>query len=191
MLSDSIILYCVIANKMIPHSPDSTIRPWTAALMFASVALLCRVWRRRIGEKDVQNSRSLLENVSDMHCEVLEPGLVILRGALSIQSQLEISQMIFEHGHQRRKWWARTKVDGQERWMLNNYRQGRGRIYDALCHYPGGGSGEVLRLLCEDSASLACRLDPAMPALCSPSHLLTLYYTSARKLGWHRDNGSK
>jgi hypothetical protein len=127
-----------------------------------------------------------------MECEVLAPGLVIMRKALSMENQLLLAENIFEYGHRRRKWWEWTRVDKQDVLLLNNYRQGRGRIYDALSSYPGEGEGEqLLRHLCEDSVALARRLDCAMPALLppGPTHLLVLYYASARKLGWHRDNG--
>ena len=130
-----------------------------------------------------------------MECEVLAPGLVIMRQALSMESQLLLAENIFEYGHRQRKWWEWTRVQKRDVLLLNNHRQGRGRIYDALSSYPGEGQhgtcSSLLRRVCEDSVALARQLDSAMPALAppGPTHLLTLYYTSARKLGWHRDNG--
>ena len=155
--------------------------------MFASVPLVWRLWQSR---RKQARAFSLLNDESHMQCEVLEPGLVILRDALCMKSQLLLAERIFEHGHAQRKWWAREKVGGRpQSWVLNNHRQGRGRIYDALHSYPD--QDELLRGVCLDSVVLARRLDPALPALLSPTHLLTLYYTSARKLGWHRDNGNR
>ena len=118
---------------------------------------------------------------------VLRPGLVLLRGALDERAQTLLAERLFLHGHTRGKWWAREKQHGREQCVLNNHRQGRGRIYDALHSYPD--QDELLRGVCCDSVALARRLDPAMPPLHCPTHLLTLYYTSSRKLGWHRDNG--
>jgi hypothetical protein len=120
---------------------------------------------------------------------VLRPGLVLLRGALDERAQTLLAERLFLHGHTRGKWWAREKQHGREQCVLNNHRQGRGRIYDALHSYEDQEEDELLRGVCCDSVALARRLDPAMPPLHCPTHLLTLYYTSSRKLGWHRDNG--
>lgn len=168
------------------------------SLLFAMIPLLCKAyWTYRCtGSQQDKVQRTLLQDMCDMECEVLAPGLVIMKNALSMESQLLLAENIFEYGHRRRKWWEWTRVDKRDMFLLNNYRQGRGRIYDALSSYPGGGQGKdenssLLRRVCEDSVALARQLDGAMPALASPgsTHLLTLYYTSARKLGWHRDNG--
>jgi hypothetical protein len=172
--------------------------PILPILVFASVPLLCKVWWRsqqpqRQHAHAVKKQSSLLQDENDMECEVLAPGLVIMRKALSMESQLLLAEHIFEYGHRRRKWWEWTRKDKQDMLLLNNYRQDRGRIYDALSSYPGEeeGGGGVLRRVCADSVACARRLDPAMPALDAPSHLLVLYYTSARKLGWHRDDGER
>lgn len=160
-------------------------------LLFISFPLFSKIWR--YFWKCVATTKvSLLRDMKDIDYEVLAPGLVVLRNALSIDSQLIIAEKIFEYGHMNRKWWEWTRVNKKDVCLLNNHRQGRGRIYDALRNFPGEETGgeEILRGVCKDSVSVACQLDNAMPDLESPTHLLVLYYTSARKLGWHRDNGA-
>ena len=155
-------------------------------LCFACSPLLCkwlRMWREQC---------SLLRDRRDMQCEVLAPGLVILRGALHSASQLMLAEMILRLGHRDRRWWEWSCVNKKDVLVLNNHRQGRGRIYDALRSYPGEeeDGSQLLRRVCLEAAELARQLDKTMPILDLPTHLLVLFYTTARKLGWHRDNGA-
>jgi hypothetical protein len=171
----------------IPLEPNVSVSSTSVGVfLFAATPLLYRLWLL-YNEDKRQLPRSMLKARNHMQLEVLAPGLVILRNALCMELQLLLAQDIFEYGHQKRKWWELTKVNKQDRWMLNNHRQGRGRIYDALHSYPGADG--LLRQVCLDSVALARSLDPAMPAMDCPTHLLVLYYTTNRKLGWHRDNG--
>ena len=47
-----------------------------------------------------------------------------------------------------------------------------------------------MRGVCGEITERARSVDPAMPDI-EPTHLLTMYYTTPRKLGWHRDNNSQ
>jgi hypothetical protein len=119
------------------------------------------------------------------------PGVVLIRQALAMEEQLWVARCLFEYGHGEKKWWTecpgKTAHDTAERFELNNQRQGRGRIYDYLSSYLGSSS---LRALCRAGAAAARAVDDNMPDI-DPTHLLTMYYTTNRKLGWHRDDGSQ
>ena len=124
----------------------------------------------------------LLDASALARLEVLEPGLVLVRGALGPDAQLWVARELFALGHDGLRWWT---DDGS---ALNNSRQGRGRLYDALDSY--GPGARALRALCVGLAERARARDAAMPAI-APTHCLALLYASERKLGWHRDDGAQ
>ncbi|GMH71826.1 hypothetical protein TL16_g05756 [Triparma laevis f. inornata] len=133
--------------------------------------------------------------------------------------QSKLTSLVLQYGHQSNKFWISTSHPHTSRssWLckpcglsnsggssvsgifyctgcrrkapppmeLNNARQGRGRIYDALKSYP---DSEFLERICQDITKRARRVDPTMPPV-DPTHLLTMYYTKPKKLGWHRDDG--
>ena len=121
---------------------------------------------------------------SNSGAEVLMPGVVLIRNALTMDEQMWVTRKILAYGHGEQKLW---KKNDERTFELNNQRQGRGRIYDDLKSYSGSMS---LKSLCEGCAAAAMTVDPTMPDI-SPTHLLTMYYTTNRKLGWHRDDGSQ
>jgi alkylated DNA repair dioxygenase AlkB len=116
----------------------------------------------------------------------IRSGIVLIRKAIEISLQTSIvrSALQYDHHGPKRKFWKQVDDD---LWELNNARQGRGRIYDALHEYP---SSVKLQQLCLDLTASARSVDASMPSI-TPTHLLTLYYTKNRKLGWHRDDGEQ
>ena len=126
---------------------------------------------------------------------VLAPGLVLLESAISLQTQCDIAKTIFHYGHTKKRngFWlqpARNRDDPDgfcPPMELNNKRQGRGRIYDKLSSF---FSARYLNLFCKDITELAMSHDEELPSI-DPTHLLVMYYTTSRNLGWHSDNGKQ
>lgn len=132
-----------------------------------------------------------------------KPGLVLLKNALEMETQLQVAKGCFESGHIQRRWWCesisrhvlptttpRDEVNskGSSRpteWNLTGERQGRGRCYDTVESFVGGEDLSAFARLCGD---VAHENDPEMP-LMEATHLLLLLYSKSRKLGWHRDDG--
>lgn len=105
--------------------------------------------------------------------EVLAPGLVIIRGALTEHEQQELALKAQQLGRRRENGFLSSgKL---------NAAPGRGRLYDQAKRLPPSFSR-----LCSRCVSAARNSDPAMPG-CSATHVLVNYYTSAAGLLWHRD----
>ena len=100
--------------------------------------------------------------------EVLAPGLVIIRGAISAEDQQILASSAHRLGKRR---------DGG----FLNAAEGRGRIYDKATRLPG-----CFRRLCGKAVVAARASDDAMPSM-TPSHVLVNKYTSSKGLLWHRD----
>ena len=146
-----------------------------------------------------RSSSSLLQNPSNKKkTAVIKPGLVILKGILPLETQIKLANIAFEYGYKEGRFYepkttstttttTQTNTDGSGGGgVLNNARQGRGRIYDSLDSYP---SSAYMRELAHQIICEARRHDGEMPNL-DPTHLLTMYYTTGRHLGWHSDNGA-
>ena len=121
---------------------------------------------------------------------VLKDGLVLLRQCITPEMQVKLASISLKYGHGAQKFWqvcSHDKENCTATLQLNNERQGRGRIYDAVSNYP---SGDYLTNLCRELTDAARLVDPTMPSI-EPTHLLTMYYTTSRHLGWHRDNGQQ
>jgi hypothetical protein len=118
--------------------------------------------------------------------QVIMPGLVHIPRAIPMAMQIHIVNEVLKHGHSSRKIWKQDPKTNV--WELNNLRQGRGRIYDAIDKY--GSVSSLLQSLTETLVRRAQVADPTMPSICI-THLLTMYYTTPTKLGWHADNGSQ
>lgn len=167
---------------------------WSSSVLFCSSVLLTLITQKRQQrfpieyecENDEYHYLSEVD-LSSSRCSLLAPGLVLMRGALSPHLQQLITRSILEFGERDRKWWKKEKINKKEEWKLNNFRQGRGRIYDRMESFP---CQDMLRKVCLESVRKARCLDKWMPDMI-PTHLLVLFYTSARKLGWHRDNGAQ
>lgn len=131
-----------------------------------------------------------LRGLSALATRVLEPGVVMMEGFLSMSQQLRITREILKHGQGKNGWLqASDKVhDGRSNDILNNVHHGRGRLYAELNSYPLAGE---LEAMCIGAANIAMGLECSeMPSI-TPTHLLSIYYGEAsRKLGWHRDDGS-
>lgn len=119
--------------------------------------------------------------------KVLEPGLVLLKGALSPDEQIQVSKYAWERG---------ADVNGKGFWMVNengekvlNSTNHRGRVYDALSTFSPLVSTLHERCM-EQAVSIDNNLN-SKPA----THVIMLYYKTllnSPKEGfilWHQDNG--
>jgi alkylated DNA repair dioxygenase AlkB len=143
---------------------------------------------KSLDSEDCNDARGSDETVlnESLVVRVIMPGLVHITHAIPMAIQIQIVDEVLKHGHSSRKLWKqdlKTNV-----WELNNLRQGRGRIYDAIDKY--GSVSSLLQSLTETLVSRAQVADPTMPSI-RITHLLTMYYTTPTKLGWHADNGSQ
>ena len=156
----------------------------TVAAAVGSVVILQYRERRRRRTSSF-NDKAVAINPDAELPQVIFPGLVYIRNALSDESQIQIVRSVLAYGHKSRKLWKQATGLQQQQWQLNNKNQGRGRIYDRLTQYE---DHDNLSQLCTSLTEAARSVDPTMPNV-EPTHLLTLYYTIPRKLGWHSDNG--
>ena len=106
--------------------------------------------------------------------EVLAPGLVIIRNALSEEEQKLLASSTETLGRRAGRGFRNRNGD-------LNADAGRGRIYDKASQLP-----RCFRRLCSKVVSQAMTLDSAMPS-CAPSHVLINHYTTTKGLLWHRD----
>ena len=106
--------------------------------------------------------------------EVLAPGLVIIRNALSEEEQKLLASSTETLGRRAGRGFRNRNGD-------LNADAGRGRIYDKASQLP-----RCFRRLCSKVVSQAMALDSAMPS-CAPSHVLINHYTTTKGLLWHRD----
>lgn len=118
---------------------------------------------------------AIIVAVSHASADVISPGLVVLRGAISERDQVYLAQSTHKLG-------AR-KINGFHDASGNlNAAMGRGRIYDRSDKLPSRFT-QLARSAVRD----ARRSDEAMPD-CTPSHCLINYYSSACEgFKWHRD----
>jgi hypothetical protein len=90
---------------------------------------------------------------------LLRPGVVHIKYALTMDTQIQVARNMFKVGHDEKRWWCESKqqpskkkialegFDGKallKRWELTGERQGRGRVYDAITNF--GGADELLGL---------------------------------------------
>ena len=113
---------------------------------------------------------------------VLEPGLVLLRGAVCTAEQRSLAAACWAAGCGRANpEHSFFSADG----ALNGPKARRGRVFDACEHFTGG-LGARLMAGCDGWVREARATDAAMPQH-TPTHLLMLYYRSGGTLGFHRD----
>ncbi|CAK0903709.1 unnamed protein product [Prorocentrum cordatum] len=113
---------------------------------------------------------------------VLEPGLVVLRGALDAAEQRRLGSEAWAAGcGQRNPAHTFFEADGS----LRGPRGTRGRIFDACLRFGPRLTGLLLPA-CAAWVSRARALDASMPGH-EASHLLMLYYPEGGTLGFHRD----
>jgi alkylated DNA repair dioxygenase AlkB len=111
---------------------------------------------------------------------VIEPGLVLLRGAIPEEMQLELASAAIEWGNRSGEdgFFTRDDTTGEKTF---NAAGARGRIYDHISKFP-----DWVLTVCNDVVKQAMGADPSMPPMAC-THLLLNYYTSAEGLCWHRD----
>ncbi|KAJ1461886.1 hypothetical protein M885DRAFT_507069 [Pelagophyceae sp. CCMP2097] len=112
---------------------------------------------------------------------VVLPGVVLIRGALDMEQQLWVTRAACDVGHARGRWWG---DDG----LLNNHRQGRGRVYDSLGAFGDHRAG--LEAVCAAVVSAAECAGGVPPGSEAHTHLLAILFERDRELGWHRDDGA-
>lgn len=112
--------------------------------------------------------------------QVLAPGLVFIKRALSEQQQVWFAEYALAAGHLPDKGWWTRNAQGER--VLNSD-TGRGRIYEAVKHYP---AADVIEGLCQSLVGQARAKDGKMPEM-NPTHLLLLYYATAEGMYWHAD----
>ena len=118
---------------------------------------------------------------------VLEPGLVVLRRALTDDEQRELATEAWRIGAAGAN--GRHSFFEEDGCTLNGPKATRGRIFDS-CESPLLAS--LMRKLlpaCERWVETACSADSSMPTH-EASHLLLLYYRAGGHLGWHRDENA-
>ena len=123
------------------------------------------------------HSSSLIGLSALRSVEVLEPGLVVIRNALSSDAQSRVAALAMARGREaERGFW---KSNGELNCSAACH---RGRVFDAI-----GAFDDCLSELCTEAVQHACMLDPQMPSM-SPTHLLLVYYASGRGIFWHKDD---
>ena len=108
--------------------------------------------------------------------EVLEPGLVIIRGALDLETQALMASVAMERGRDpERGFWRGAELNSSASCK-------RGRVFDAIEAFDA-------RLVdhCSAAVQMARGADPQMPDM-TPTHLLMVYYLSGRGIFWHKDD---
>ena len=126
-----------------------------------------------------ESSSPLMENKK---IEVIEPGLVILRGFVDDDACRRIARMAKVTGSVDRRedgFYSVCPASGQR---TLNTGEARGRLYDRAERFAPFG------VLPRAAAAVAAarRADPAMPPMAC-SHVLLNMYVSSEGLAWHRD----
>jgi alkylated DNA repair dioxygenase AlkB len=117
--------------------------------------------------------------------QVIEPGLVFLKGALSQEQQLWLAHYAIKAGNREENgFWIRIKNDNGTVTKILNSDSGRGRIYDDIMNFQ---DPERVVELCNKLVSSARKHDYKMPQM-NPTHLLLNYYTSPDGMDYHIDN---
>lgn len=113
---------------------------------------------------------------------VLEPGLVVLRGALCREDQVVLAANAWEAGCSRHNSeHSFFEADGS----LRGPKGRRGRIFDSCTKFDESLTGRLLPA-CADWVRRVRAVDPMMPHH-HATHLLLLYYPRGGSLGFHRD----
>eukprot|EP01125_Pyxidicula_operculata_P020435 TRINITY_DN7548_c0_g1_i1.p1 TRINITY_DN7548_c0_g1~~TRINITY_DN7548_c0_g1_i1.p1 ORF type:complete len:236 (-),score=18.99 TRINITY_DN7548_c0_g1_i1:129-836(-) len=113
--------------------------------------------------------------------QVISPGLVFFKGALSNEQQIWLANYALKASSDGVHSFWETLPDGTK---LLNSDVGRGRIYDDITKFPD--HPEVTEL-CQNFVEKARAVDSKMPMM-QPTHLLLLWYASDDGMIWHSDN---
>ena len=111
-----------------------------------------------------------------MQVEVIQPGLAVVRGALSSEEQVHLATYATSEPLKDR-FFTPTGVPNSART--------RGRIFDAISTFP---DAHRLAALSHGIIATAHAADATLRPV-YPTHLLLLLYTAARGMGYHRDDG--
>lgn len=121
--------------------------------------------------------------------EVFEPGLVHIRGFLSLTEQQSVARIMMGIGKTDDYGFWRKEEDGS---LALNATKTRGRIYQSMAWYndqtKSPMDGDTVSSLCPCALKMAREADENIPDM-TPSHLLTIYYATRTGIKWHRDNG--
>jgi len=120
---------------------------------------------------------SQLYNTLEGQITVLAPGLVLIKSAFDIESQIELCTYALS---QETKFWLRM-FDGKD---VLNATPVRGRIYDAI---EGFTQSNVINDICQYLVTLAMKYDNGMLSM-NVTHLLLNYYDNEEGIDWHSDN---
>jgi len=112
-------------------------------------------------------------NNTKLNAQVLEPGLVIVRGLLTAHDEERMAREVWT--------WGNDTSNGFFKDGVPNATQGRGRMFDAAERFP-----TWLKDICNAAVAEARRIDPEMPPM-DYTHLLVNCYMSSDGLQWHRD----
>lgn len=105
--------------------------------------------------------------------QVLHPGIVLLKSALDVASQL----WLLEYASDPRI------LSLPDFWQEFEGKPARGRCYNHLSHF---SNAEAIRQLCLSLVEAARQADSALPEM-QPTHLLLLHYLTHHGMNWHQD----
>ena len=135
--------------------------------------LLSRMLRRRSLRR---SSTTANFSFSTSSVQILRPGLVVIRSALSEEEQLDLTKISVQLGQ-------RTAPQGffDENGAPNS-RDYRGRIFSSIKDWPTWVKDNV----CNRAVTQAREVEATLSTM-SPTHVLLLCYMNAEGVGWHRD----
>lgn len=133
-------------------------------------------------------SKTLRRSSSNLAPRVIqyEPGLILLKSALSFDAQTMLAQAAMQSGRDPEKGFYKKDEEGK---IALNSRPFRGRMYGPVDQYP-----PAVTKLCQEALRLAAKHDPAIQEV-APTHVITLIYKTLKELPkeiympWHQDNG--
>jgi len=128
---------------------------------------------------------SLFDSFANIHVQVIAPGLVCMKGALSSEQQIWLASYAMSAGSREKSgFWLPQSTSDTEKPRVLNSDEFRGRIYDDIENFP---DSPKVQTLCHLLVSRARECDNRMPQM-DPTHLLLLYYASADGMEWHSDS---
>jgi alkylated DNA repair dioxygenase AlkB len=124
-------------------------------------------------------------NNLDSGLQVIAPGLVYLKQALSEDQQRWLAKYAIDAGNRKdHGFWIDAPGENGESTRVLNSDKGRGRIYDDVLNFP---DAERVEDLCHKLVACARNKDSKMPEM-NPTHLLLLYYATHDGMEWHSDS---
>mmetsp|Transcript_25122 Transcript_25122/g.68119 ORF Transcript_25122/g.68119 Transcript_25122/m.68119 type:complete len:360 (-) Transcript_25122:230-1309(-) len=129
----------------------------------------------------------------DPGCQVSRicPGVVVIRRALTAEAQVRAARALMARGREPppRGFWRETTLgpgNSQRREPNSSPNAGRGRVYDAVRHFPA-----FFTRLCADVVRVARVCDGALPSM-HATHVLAVHYSHGNgvqpKIFWHKDD---